>query len=204
MATIHELMLFYCENGQAYPKPIETVRLGLFTTVDKAETVMHCQLAADQAMWSPESVVEFTLEEIALDQEPCFRRLRYYDATGTFKGEIALEQLVKVFKGRESNTCRFRCGDLVEFIHGDKLQIGIVAGLPLSPDEAARFGQCWEVRGDDDCYHILVGEDDHDHPRECELFRPRAVIDEKTKEVLIARFQGFSTNEKQEVRFTDA
>jgi hypothetical protein len=188
MAIVHELTLYCCESDYAYPTPVETVRLGLFTTVDKAESVMHRQLAADQAMWSPESVVEFSLEEIALDHEPHFRRQRYYDPTGTLKGEIDSEQLAKVFNGRESETCRFRCGDLVEFIYGDKLQIGIVAGLPLSPGDAARFGQWWEVLCDEDCYLVLIGENDHNHPRECELCRPRAVIDEKTKEVLVARF----------------
>lgn len=187
MATIHELTLFCSEGDQAYPKPIEKVRLGLFTTVDKAESIMLGRLAADEAPWSPESVVELTLEEIALDQEPRFRRRRYYDPTGTFNGEITLEQLVKVFYGRESATCRFPCGDLVEFIHGDKLQIGIVAGLPLSLDEAARFGQSWEVRGDEDCYLVLIGEDDHAHLRECELLRPKGGLDVKTRERLHAR-----------------
>jgi hypothetical protein len=179
MATIHELKLYCSEDDRAYPKPIEPVRLGLFTMVDKAESFMLDQLAADDTPWSPESVVGFTLEEIVLDQEPRFHRRRHYDAAGAFRGETKAEELDKPFNGRSPDTCQFRRGELVEFVQGDKLQIGVVADLPLSPDEAARFGQSWDVRGDDDCYLVLIGEDDHAHLRECELFRPRVGLTPK-------------------------
>lgn len=190
MATVHELKLYYSEGGLVYPRPIETVRLGLFTSVDKAEDFMLGQLAADAALWSPEAVIELTLEEIALDLEPLFRRRRYYDAAGTFNGEIDVDQLRKAFNGREPASCRFHRGELVEYIHGEVLYIGLVAGLPLSPDEAARFRQWWEVRGDEECYLVLFCEDNHAHPHECELFTPKGCVDPKMSEHLLARMRG--------------
>lgn len=188
MATVHELNLYYSEDELVYPRPVETIRLGMFTTVDKAESFMQGQLTADGAVWSREAVIELTLEEIALDLEPRFRRRRFYDAAGTFNGEIDVDQLGKAFKGREPASCRFRRGDMVEYIHGEVLQIGIVAGLPLSPIEVARFRQGWEVL--EDCYLVLIGDVDHVHPHECELFTPNGCVDPKMREHLLARMRG--------------
>ncbi|MFN4260910.1 MAG: hypothetical protein ACK4RK_16570 [Gemmataceae bacterium] len=190
MFTVHELTLFHFDGELVYPKPVEAISLGLFTTVQQAEHFLSAQLASHEALWRSETFACLTLEETVVDSRRRFLRRRFYDAAGEFNGEIKVDQLRKPFHGREPATCLFCQGELVQFLHQEELQVGIVAGLPLSPAEVAGFQQSWEVLGDEDCYLVLMGEEDHVHLRECEVFRPAGHIDTRTRELLMSRFQG--------------
>ena len=53
---------------------------------------------------------------------------------GVIRGEYE-----KPWGGRDPETCQFKAGQLVGFASGDVSEIGVVNGLPVSPNEASRW-----------------------------------------------------------------
>lgn len=132
--TVHELKVLQYEGELVYPQEVVQETLGLFSTREKAEAFLRQWLLEHEASEAkgrdPSQKVillSFEIQEIRLDVEanhaPLFSRV--YDRSGNLIG-CENEHEKEPFFGRNPEECRFKEGELVQFVHNGELQIGIV------------------------------------------------------------------------------
>lgn len=193
MNTTFELSALYCYGELNYPMPVARERLGLFSSVARAEAFLRDGLSRRQVGNfdlddDDITVLRFCLQELSVDGPLEYLVARLYAPDGRLCGEIDQGES-KPFHGRERKDCRFEVGDLVQVVAGDELEVGIaqprrldgVAALPPSPT----FVEKWNARGSDrlfldqydDSYMVYLGADDHVHPADCELSAPLGEVD---------------------------
>ena len=219
--VIYDLVEYYLEeDAEKYPAAIYQKELGKYSSLDKAEAaIKSCVITADPTDDPSEdsgsiNIHSFAVSEIELDVDPeewGMRNVRIYDSKGTIYGtDVSFSDAP--FAGREAAGCRFQPGDFVEFISDpNKLEVGIVIHLPVSPDEVHEINLRHKKmyaenigiktkEGDlilmvcdqsDDTYLIEYCADDfmHEHLPECRLFKPKYTIDDATKKQLRERFR---------------
>jgi hypothetical protein len=87
--------------------------------------------------------------------------------------EIVLNIALKwPFPGRRPDQCRFKPGDIVEYVFNDTVTLGIVMECPPTPEDVAdkgsrcsRYNKPFEgkVEYEEDAYTILSEEKHHHH-----------------------------------------
>ncbi len=165
--------------------------LGLYSTVQNAEKVIQ------EYEWDDEcDIIGFKITELGIDM-PLGPQLPITERSYNHKREKIDEVLinqnwVECFRGRPKDKIRFKVGDFVEYFCYDKLQLCIVACLPLTPEDG--------YLGDatDDAYTVLpVSDDDfnHSHPSPCDLFGPREAIPEEIQTHLRGRLERYLAEE---------
>ena len=217
-AVIYDVIA-YCleEEAEKYPADVYKEELGKYSSLDKAEAAMRSCVITDDPSENAEvltTVHSFAVCEIELDVGPKewgTRHVRIYDSKGIrYVTDSSFSD--DPFAGREASECRFQPGDFVEFIsYRNKLEIGIVVCLPLSPDKVNEINLRFENMREknlviktkegesiimvcdqsDDTYLVDHSADDftHDHLPECRLFKPKFTIDDTTKKQLQEKFR---------------
>lgn len=172
------------DNRSAYPFPIWRDELGYFTDVKRAEAFLREWVMLNETDETKADVVCLLLEEMTVDAALDYVSQRSYDFTGALHGQVEFYPFVELlppFSGRPPETCRYQEGDLVQVVHRDgrnRLQLGIVAHRPYSPQQVAELQDRAPDRHldmSDDVYLVYYYDGrrwDHDHPHECMLFRP--------------------------------
>jgi hypothetical protein len=172
-----------------------TNRLGVFSTFEKASAWLASE--AIPKADDEDGILYYEAREIALDPGPrdserpaCATWILERDGRrrGLLRGDMDAR-----CSGREPSTCKFKPRDLVGFVYGDEYRVGVVMGLPLSPDEVRTFeAEAWE----EDVYLVgLLGpggvyeHDDHDHPHEAYLFEVESDIPEELRVALQRRYE---------------
>lgn len=216
--TVHELMVFQYEGELVYPQEVVQETLGLFSTQEKTEAFLRQWLLeheASEARVSDPSQkatrLSFEIREIRLDVEADQALLfsRVYDHSGNLIG-CENERENEPFFGRRPEECRFKEGELVQFVYNGRLQIGMVRDLPPTPEEIEEQNRFWRAHPleyksksgrikklipfadqSDDTYTVLYDMDDfsHDHVPEHRLSRPEGPVDNTVKERLGERYR---------------
>jgi hypothetical protein len=170
-------------------------RLGLFSTFTAAATWVQRVVAED----SPEAaaLLYYEATEVVLDYRERFCRSRVYDRDGSIRGETR-GGVGRPWGGREPSTCAYKPGDLVGFVgyvDVEVYRVGVVLGLPPSPQEARRWS---DVTLGDDLYLIGVLDkhgspetNDHEHLPEPLLFEVEYEVTPEMREALTKRHEGY-------------
>ena len=211
---IYELKVrTYDSSSKRYPVEIDTIPIGRYSSHEKAENEMKnlikpCPENQDEDY---EVIHSFSVEEIGIDvpdRDSYYDELIYNDR-GNLYGIVKNPK--EHFSGTAPEDCKFKKGDFVEFSRGNKLEIGIVAGLPLSPDRVSNAnakaqkmydeGTSFKDLGgnpylvfcdqSDNWYAIYYGRNniaDIDLP-EPRLFRPRFPVKARIRRRLHAKYK---------------
>ena len=186
---IYELSPFlYNYRASLYPIEITTLNLGRFTILKKAKAAMLAFIIGGPNK-RYELIHSFVVREsgVVLPLPGSHYEIRVYDEQGDLYGMRKCDW--QPYTGKELASNRFKLKDLVEFIIGDHLHVGIIAGLPLSIDKVSRIKS--RIRSvcdqSDNTYAVLYGLEYHDHLSECQLFKPRFNIAEETRQKLLDR-----------------
>jgi hypothetical protein len=170
-------------------------RVGLFSSFDKAQAWVAArrERVADEGY----ALLFYGADELVLDYAARVRGSRVYGPDGTLRGESS-GGVERPWGGRDPATCRYKPGDLVGLVPNDAYRIGVILGLPPSPEEARRSS---DVTLGDDLYLVgTVDEDDpldperydHEHVPEGELFNPPHEIPEQLRQALFRRCLGYA------------
>lgn len=197
----------YDPDARRYPVAVHRERVGRYSTVEKAETAMEERIkAADLGSSARERFHSWSIQEIGIDVPywHSFYDEHIYDGVGNFRGTV--REGTEPFGGVDQKDCRFGVTDLVEFICGGKVLIGVVSALP--PDRSfieqatARLKQSHEERSGprergevqsvtfldqtDNSYRVLFGSSTchHDHLPEARLFHPSFRISRRKQDQL--------------------
>ncbi len=182
------LKMKYTDDKIKYPCKLETETLAYFTELKKAE--YYIAFHRKDAYWFLEDkpFKIFEIETSYTNYFLLYYSTRIYDKDGKFIGEHFGDETS--FFGREAKDCQFKPGDLIEYVNGNSLTIGIVAGLPPNKKEAGQILNKEKKRLKDvinvlsvldsrnDCYSVLTGHKKsiHDHPQVYYCYPPSAKI----------------------------
>lgn len=125
--------------------------LGHYSSLGNALDAIHQN---NIETYEPDDIYAYLIKEVAVDGEigesDCLS-IRSYDAKGTPVDECLQNyNLANQYKGRDSDTIRFRVGDIVEVLEGHRLYTAIVAALPPTPADNFPI-----LDALDDCYMVL-------------------------------------------------
>ena len=211
---IYELeVCTYNSRSKRYPVETDTIQIGRYSSLEKAEKEMKkliepCPENQDDDY---EVIHSFAIQELGIDVP--YRGSSYderiYDDRGKLYG--IGKNFREHFSGTAQEDCRFKKGDLVEFPKDNKLEIGIVTRLPLTPDRVSKHNATYQRLYDegsrledldgnpifvscdqsDSTYIIHDGRNastfaDHQKPY---LFRPKFHISAGIKRKLHAKYQ---------------
>ena len=160
----------------------------------------------------------FEICKIPFNQKLCSRYdtlcTRTYLEDGSFFSETMVSSIdstnysrgYEPFKGRATEECRFKVGDLVEVYDGeDTVSLEIVCALPPTPERVEQIYRktredyqrrgieiedelCWRLDNTDDSYVTLDGDEgymeNHSHPSAIRLFPVRSKVPTKLREKL--------------------
>jgi hypothetical protein len=174
-----------------------TNRLGVFSSFEKASAWLASE--AIPKADDEDGILYYEAHEISLDPDPrdserpaCATWI--FDRNGRRRG-LLRGNMEERWSGREPSTCKFKPRDLVGFVYGDEYRVGVVMGLPLSPEEVRTFeAEAWE----EDVYLVgLLGrgedgyDDDHEHPRDAYLFAVEHDVREELRAALQRRYERY-------------
>jgi hypothetical protein len=188
-------VITYFGRAAVYPIDIDESYLGMYSALDKAETEMlriiqHNNSTRDDDTGESDVIHHFVIQEIALDVPYGHSSYdkRVYDKDGNFYGVCKPDW--EPFKGINPEECKFKEKDLVEVLDNGQLRIGIITLLPITPKIASKA-----IHADqsDNTYNVDFGhghmERDHSHMPECDIFSPRFMISNDTKDLLIQQYE---------------
>lgn len=102
----------------------------------------------------------------------------------------------KPFTGRKKSEIFFKEGDIVEFIQGAFLRIGVVGAAPWTGNQlkVVMRERKWKKNLTDqidDCYFVLFGKDkfSHAHPPTFFVFKPKGNISPRIEKMLFERLE---------------
>lgn len=189
---IYELEVFlYPVKAKTYPVATEGIKLGLYSSMEKAEKVMlDSIIPCDKSNKDDDQIHHWSIKEIGLDVQykDSFYDKRIYSDLGKLRGVIKPPR--DPFKGVSADSCCFREGDLVEVLYGGKIVVGVITGLPDSPkvvEEKNAFGKenpLRDLEGNeyspycaegDNAYIVRFNKKEYDYSTfpECLLFKPK-------------------------------
>lgn len=163
--------------GQRYPQRRSNITtMGYFSSKETALSAMH-NFVSDKDNYSPDDkyptwlgfiVTQYAVDVVAQRYLEPMYQCTYRD-DGLFNDEN-LTGRDGVFRGRPADRLRFRKGDIVEVSQGDVVTLGIVYGVPMSPERCAKLatpderGRCIEFdRGDDQYTVLFLSREDKDY-----------------------------------------
>jgi hypothetical protein len=212
--VIYELIVFLYEYpASGYPVEITTTHLGKFSSLEKAQAAMLASLvdAPEVPTDGDQLAHSFIIREVGIDvpAHESHYEMRAYDERGDFYSMQECDW--EPFLGRAVESNRFKLRDFIEFISDNRLQIGVIVGLPLSTDEVARINRDFRMHYEindagedlntlpiiqcdqsDNTYTVLYDQKSHSHLVECQLFKPRFTIDDLTNQKLLSRLNGLN------------
>lgn len=195
-ASVYELTVLYCESPLTYSKPVQREPLGFFTNIERAEDFLRSGVERGQVGWfaieADYVVLGYRVAEWMLDGARTLRRLRHYDPDGHYRGDEPMDEEPQPWAGRPLETCRFKVGDILQLVAYDKVEVGIVAALPLSLEQADKINAHSNFKGIpvdqfEDRYFVWLGAGEHAHAAEGSLCAPMATVDEALVQALHAR-----------------
>jgi hypothetical protein len=173
--------------------------IGVFRNLAKAEMEMK-----KYAKGYPESLFGFMINELLLDKATygdAIKR-RSYLADGSFWDETLVSEIcgetkndrLEEFLGRPTEKIHFKEGDLVEYLFGERVYLGVIGGLPRTPEEVQQLHErnrsrkknpddYWlKLDYSDDGYDSLDQDGGHGHPDAINTFPVRLKVSKKLKE----------------------
>ena len=187
--TIFELTaILYSDEKPKYPEfEVSNRHVGYFTSLDNAGQAMRKNIEE----WHDTPRFGYLIDEYPLDKQN-----KYHDAESRRSylpdGELLHETLVseisdeetgdlKPFPGRPADKARFKIGELVEVLYGERVSLEIVGNLPNTPKEVRR---CEDYI--DDAYYTLNKDGEHSHPASVSLFPARLKISKSLRKKLFS------------------
>ena len=156
-------------ESPSYLEAITSIR-GHFSSLEKAVEAMKRNASETYA---PEEIYAYLIKEIAIDGnlgDVDWLSVRSYDLTGQLLEECPQDyNLVNQYQGRKKEDIHFKVGDIVEALCYDRIDFGIIAALPPTPED--HFPVLDAI---DDSYRILPisdNPDDHLHVPPTHVFR---------------------------------
>jgi len=128
--TVFLLRMKYVNERIKYPLQLHGGTLGIFTNLKYAEHFLKINKKTLYNFLEDKPFKIYEIEEITLNYFRNFIRTRFYNHTGQFYGEHIWEEANRTFD------CRFKRGELVEFVDGTTLRAGIVAAVPPDKDSS--------------------------------------------------------------------
>jgi hypothetical protein len=122
--TVFLLRIKYSNEKINYPMQLHGGTMGIFTNLKYAESFLRIKNKTLYNFLADKPFKIYEIEEIALNYFWNFIRTRFYNHAGQFYGEHIWEEDTITFD------CRFKKGDLVDFVDGFILRAGIIAGVP--------------------------------------------------------------------------
>ena len=198
---IFKLSITVNREYKRYPIKLETDTLGYFSGLSELETFMKSvpELPSMQIYyWKDVRFRIFEAKKFHLNQLSVEMGHWVYDAAGNLYGGYD-GCYDTPFIGREASECRFKAGEIIEFIDGPVLQIGVILNLPEDPAQVKqgqeRVRKKYGVVGNnpvcpldqsDDCYLVLIGPElkYHAHTWVHHVFRLSRSISRKKAEFL--------------------
>lgn len=223
--VLYKLTAIYYENKKYVRYPRFKVRrqiLSYFHSLEDAEKRI-LELVEDNRKTVAEgydgwNYYGFEVKEIPFNADLWWlddsQRTRTYLEDGSFFTETKVSSLYyhncsrgcEPFKGRATEECRFKVGDLVEVLNGNIVSLEIVCAIPPTPErveqirnrtredyqqlgvEFADEYMCWTLDHTDDSYVTLDGDEgymeNHSHPFAIRLFPVRSKVPTKLQEKL--------------------
>ena len=164
---LEEVKIF--DNDRNAKRDAYTSILGHYSSLDKAVETM---LRNNEETSASESVYAYFVKEIAVDAEIGYFRwlsVRSYSSQGVLLDECLQDyNLVNQYQGRDSQSIRFREGDIVEVLDYNWLFPAIVAALPPTPEDNHPY-----LDAMDDAYLVLSPDADpnyHTHVPPTQVF----------------------------------
>ena len=185
--SIFILEMIYADDDETiYPLSLQRYIWGYFSN---CENSLQFLKADNTDCWFAKKMPFkiFEIKEVVLDKINSEIQTYMYLQDLTYYGNY-ISDSKKGYQGRKDEDCLFKIGDIVEFIHGNQLDIGIVSDLPPSKERVAKitkeakekFGIANEMLdSSDDCYCICYGSDlsSHAHSIVQHVFKPSFAID---------------------------
>ena len=157
--------------------------MGYYSSLGKALSAMKKNTVK---AYCPEEIYAYLIGEIPVDGEmgdSDWLSVRSYDPSGKLLEECLHDyNLVNKFEGRNKADIHFNIGDIVEALYGERIEFGIVAALPPTPEDGFKT-----LDALDDSYLILplvTDYDDHIHVAPTYVFALRHVLPEEKCEYL--------------------
>ena len=157
--SIFRLDEIRCEEAESptYFDAITSIR-GHFSSLEKAVAAMKRNALETYA---PEGIYGYLIKEIAIDGnlgDVDWLSVRSYDPSGNLLEECLEDyNLVNQYQGRNKEDIHFKVGDIVEALCYNRIDFGIVAALPPTPED--HFPVLDAI---DDSYLILPISEDPD------------------------------------------
>lgn len=139
LKTIFRVETVLLEGGRYPARKTYMMQYGYFTSLEEAKQA----LPLNGGFYTKE-VLFFVVTEINLDQGDIdwinFDSVRIYNPEGKLVDYIDCDD-EKTYQGRPSERIKFHIGDIVEVFDyfENKLRLGIVAKLPYTEEEVAKF-----------------------------------------------------------------
>ena len=158
-SSIFRLDEVRCNEAESpnYLEAITSIR-GHFSSLEKAVAAMKRNATET---YCPEEIYAYLIKEIAIDGnlgDVDWLSVRSYDPSGNLLEECLEDyNLVNQFHGRNKEDIHFKVGDIVEALCYNRIDFGIIAALPPTPED--HFPVLDAI---DDSYLILPISEDSD------------------------------------------
>lgn len=188
-----------------YPKKLNFEHLGYFSNPTQAEKFMK-ELNSNpvwKSLYSLEknqkdkkSILVFKLTELSVNgKNEIVLSIRIYgEDRNLYHSRLKAEK--KPFTGRKEREIFFKEGDIVEFIQGAFLRIGVVGAAPWTGEQLKKVMRERKWKNNltdqtDDCYYVLYGKDQfsHAHPPTFFVLKPKGSISPRIKKMLQDRLE---------------
>ena len=186
MNTIFRLNVILVTGKIRFPSLPDVRTIGYFSSLSAVEDYLRTARDNPVCRWYFSEDVGFRIFEVGKfitnsDKEEQGHWV--YDGNGLFYGGYEGSDRDK-FQGRTPEQCRFKPGDFVGFLEGNRMDAGIVAGRPIYSKEAIPY-----LDQSDDCYMVLTvnnisGKRGHSHPWVYHVFELETLMTGKLKEKL--------------------
>ncbi len=203
--SIFELEVLTYNGFVTYPKKLNFEHLGYFSNPTQAEKFMK-ELNSNpvwKSLYSREknqkdkkSILVFNLTELSVNgKNEIVLSIRIYgEDRNLYHSRLKAEK--KPFTGRKESEIFFKEGDIVEFIQGAFLRIGVVGAAPWTGEQLKKVMRERKWKNNltdqtDDCYYVLYGKDEfsHAHPPTFFVFKPKGSISPRIKKMLCERLE---------------
>lgn len=203
--SIFKLEVVTYKGSVTYPKKLNFEHLGYFSNPSQAEKFMK-DLKSNpvwKSLYSIEknpkdqtSILIFKLTELSVNgKNEIFLSIRIYgEDLNLYHSRLKAEHLP--FTGRKKREIFFKEGDIVEFIQGNNLHIGVVGTAPWTREQLKKVMEERKWKKNltdqvDDCYYVLYGKDEfsHAHPPTYFVFKPKGIFSPRMKKMLQGRLE---------------
>ena len=203
--SIFELEVVTYKGIVTYPKKLNFEHLSYFSNPSQAEKFLK-ELKSNpvwKSLYSLEknqkdktSMLVFKLTEFSVNgKNEIVLSIRIYgEDLNLYHSRLKAENLP--FTGRKESEIFFKEGDIVEFIQGAFLRIGVVGAAPWTREQLKKVmkERKWKKNLTDqvdDCYYVLYGKDkfSHAHPPTYFVFKPTGNVSQKVQKMLRDRLE---------------